>query len=76
MQRAQNYDLFFGFLLRKQTSFRHAVSLNDISSVGQLEQNVFSALSSESLSCELSSIVDTAIKQTKEIAGRDLSPDR
>jgi len=76
MQRAQNYDLFFGFLLHKQTSFRQAISLNDISSVGQLERNVLSAAPSEHLFCELSSIVDTAIKQATEIAARDLSPDR
>ena len=77
MLRAKNYDLFFGFLLRTQTSFEQAVSLNDISSVGQLEQNVFSAAPSEQLACELSSIVDTAVKQSMEVAMTwNISPHR
>lgn len=75
MLRAKNYDLFFGFLLRTQTSFQQAVSLNDISSVGQLEQYVFSAAPSEQLACELSRIVDTAVKQYMEISTTwDISP--
>ena len=76
MQRAMCYDLFCGFLHRKQTGFKQAVSSNDIRSVGELEKHVILAISSESSASELSCIVDTAMKQSAELIARDLSPHR
>ena len=76
MRRAKSYDTFSEFLHGKQTSFAEAVSSNNISSVGQLEKHVLSAMSSESLAFELSSIVDTAMKQSLELVNRNLSPHR
>ena len=76
MRRAKSYDMFSEFLHGKQTSFAEAVSSNNISSVGQLEKHVLSAMSSESLAFELSSIVDTAMKQSLELVNRNLSPHR
>lgn len=76
MQRAKCYDLFSGFLHRKQTGFKQAVLSNDIRSVGQLEKHVTLAMSSESSASELSCIVDTAMKQAAELIARDISPRR
>ena len=75
-QCAEKYDMFSRFLLGKHTGFEQVVSSNEVRSVGQLEQHVLSAMSSESLALELSCIVDTAMKQTSELMNRDLAPHR